>query len=216
MQAARWTRVARREDDPVNAFVRVALVALLIGAGASAPTGCARVSQAPPRGPAPRARIVSVEPRVVDGVLAIRYEIVNDGPEPLHLIDGLASPPPQRTDAPFDPLVTATPTQNGVVRVRKGDLPAPERRFFVVTNVPVLTTVGSGERFSEVFRLDAPAGDLREVRFSLDIVSGVATREGTSADGRVLTAPWPELWVARWQLEAPPVALASSPPLGGE
>jgi hypothetical protein len=210
-------RVARREEEEVDSLIRVVVATLLLVAGASAPTGCALLSPPlPPRGPAPRARLVSVEPRVVDGVLAIRYEIVNDGPEPIHLIDGLASPPPRQTDAPFDPLVTATPTHNGVVQVRKGDLPAPERRFFVVTNVPVLTTVGPGERFSEVFRLDAPAGGLREVALSLDIVSGVATREGMSADGRVLTAPWPELWAARWQLDAAPVALDLPPPLGGD
>lgn len=201
-----FARAVRGVVAPARAAVFVAL-ALLAGCQTASP---------PPRGPAPQAHLASVEPRLVDGLLVIRYEVVNDGTGPIHLLDGLASPPAAEGERPFDPLVRATPTPNGVVRVRKGDLPAPERRFFVTTTVPVLTTVAPGERFSEVFRTEAPAGEIRGVVLSLFLMAGMPTQQAASAEGRVLTAAWPALWSARWQLDSDLIPLGGPLPLGGD
>lgn len=188
------------------------LIRFIVGtplAGALLVAGCALVPAAPAPAPADGAlRITSVEPGLVDGLLVVRFELLNRSDAPVLLVDGLA-PPSTATDIVVDPLVVVAPTLDGVAEVRKGGLPAPERRPFLVANVPVLTSLEPGERFSDTVRVTPPPGGVRSVRLRVEYATGVAASPGETAAGRVLTAPYALVFSARRGVESQAIDLPS-------
>lgn len=183
---------------------------LRIIAAAGLCTACASLPAPPPTLSSDGSvRITSLEPGLVDGLLVVRFELTNHGEVPIHLVDGLV-PPASSSEAVIDPLVVVTPTLDGVTVVRKGGLPSSERRFFLSANVPVLTAVEPGERFSDTVRVIPPSGDVHAVRLRVEYATGVAASPVDSAVGRVLTAPYEAVFAARRVVESEPVGVPSA------
>lgn len=190
-----------------GALFRLALVVL------AASTGCA---PGRPAGPPPGARIASVEPRLVEGQLVVRFEIMNDGEVPVALIEGLAAKR-QRAGMPsFDPRleVALAPDDTATLELRKGELPTGWERLFLSTDVPVLKTIAPGERFSDVARVLAPAVPFERVRLVLDVVANLPLTEQRLDEGPVLSAPLASVAAARWRLRSEATPLQGYEPIG--
>jgi len=169
-----------------------------------------------PRGPAPSARIASLEPRLVDGNLVVRFEIENDGSVPVALIDGLAAPRPEPDVPRFDPRLEAALASDEpeTLVLRKGDLTLGWERWFLPDDVPVLKTIEPGERFSDVARIAAPQVPFERVRLVVDIIANLPLSEVASADGPVLSAPLASVAAARWRLTSETTPLVGYEPIG--
>lgn len=169
-----------------------------------------------PAGPAPSARIASLEPRLVDGNLVVRFEIANEGEVPVALIDGLAAERAEPDLPPFDPLLDAVLASGeaATLELRKGELPTGWDRFFLATDVPVLKTIAPGERFSDVARIKAPAMPFERVRLVLDVVANLPLAEQQTADGPVFSAPLASVSAARWRLSSEATPLVGYEPIG--
>ncbi|HVP29537.1 MAG TPA: hypothetical protein VMW35_10290 [Myxococcota bacterium] len=171
-----------------------------------------------PPGPAPSARIASLEPRLAGGQLVVRFEITNEGEVPIALIDGLAAaqPDPDPSAVLFDPCLEAAPAADdaATLELRKGALPTPWQALFLVARLPVLKTIAPGERFSDVARIVAPAAAFERVRLVLDVVANVPLEEQQTAEGPVLSAPLSSLAAARWRLTSDATPLVGYAPIG--
>jgi len=169
-----------------------------------------------PSGPAPSARIASLEPRLVGGNLVVRFEIVNEGAVPIALIDGLAAASAGAAAVSFDPRLEATPARDdpATLELRKGDLPAGWDRYVLATDVPVLKTIAPGERFSDVARVPAPEAPFERVRLVADVIANLPLTETATADGPVLSAPLDAVAAARWRLTSEPTPLQGYEPIG--
>jgi len=169
-----------------------------------------------PPGPAPSARIASLEPRLVGGNLVVRFEIVNEGEVPIALIDGLAAKSADGDSVSFDPRLEATPAPDdaATVELRKGNLPTGWDRFFLANDVPVLKLIAPGERFSDVARVTAPTAPFERVRLVVDVVANLPFATTPTADGPVLSAPLASVSAARWRLTSDATPLVGYEPIG--